>query len=252
MSSTAIGALLESYYFRYNRREYICPDPLELLFAYEDPADREVAGLIASSMALGRVKCIVETAGSVLRSLGSPARTLREISESDLRDVCINFRYRFFSHDDLTAMLLGIGGILRKFGSLENCFVDGFDPSDGTTMQALTRFVHAIYLESGQRVKMLPDPAAGSACKRLHLFLRWMVRKDAVDPGVWRGVPPAVLLVPMDVHMHRISLELHMTQRKQADAKTAFEVTNAFKEYCSDDPVKYDFCLTRKAIHPGL
>ena len=223
-----------------------------MVYEYDIPADREVAGLIATSFALGRVKSIVDTAGYVLKALPGPARTLRDSSESDIRKKFTGFRYRFFSENDLLDLLLCIGAVLRRFGSLENCFLEHLDPSNDTTVPALTRFVHAIGDETGVSLKMLPDPARGSACKRLHLFLRWMIRHDDVDPGVWAGINPSILLVPMDVHMHRISMELGMTGRKQADAKTAIEVTGFFKALRPDDPVRYDFCLTRMGINPEV
>jgi len=248
MTPESLARFLEFQYRRYNRKRYISPDPLELVFEYEEAADREVAGLISSSLALGRVKAIVNAAGTVLRSLGPPARALEGIPESELRAVFSDFRYRFFSHDDLVKLLLGIGGVLRRFGTLENCFLSGFDQTDTSTVPALTRFVGAVSAEAGGSLKMLPDPGRGSACKRLHLFLRWMVRRDEVDPGVWRGVDPSVLVVPMDVHMHRISTKLGMTARKLADLRTAGEVTDFFKTIRADDPVRYDFCLTRAAI----
>ena len=253
MISATLASTLESCYHRYNRKSYISPDPLELVFDYQEPDNREVAGLISSSFALGRVRCIVDTARYVLHCLGEkPAGALRRMSEAALRKTFAGFRYRFFSEDDLVCLLLGIGGVLRRFGSLQDCFLDGFDSSDETTLPALVAFVASIRNEAGGSLKMLPDPALGSACKRLHLFLRWMVRNDAVDPGVWNSIKPAVLVVPMDVHMHRIATGLGMTARKQADVKAAIEVTGSFRSLCSDDPVRYDFCLTRTAIHPEL
>jgi uncharacterized protein (TIGR02757 family) len=244
--------ILESHYRRYNKKGYISPDPLELVYEYEDAADREVAGLIASSFALGRVKSIVDTGGHVLKTLQNPARVLRDSSERDIRKRFTGFKYRFFSENDIADLLLAIGAVLRRFGSLENCFLEHLDPSDETTLPSLTCFVQSICGEAGASLKILPDPRRGSACKRLHLFLRWMIRHDAVDPGVWAGIRPSILIVPMDVHMHRISRELGMTGRKQADAKTALEVTGFFKALRPDDPVRYDFCLTRMGIHPEL
>jgi uncharacterized protein (TIGR02757 family) len=244
--------ILESHYRQYNKKRYITPDPLELVYEFENPADREVAGLIASSFALGRVKSIVDTGRYVLQTLKDPARVLRDSSARDIRRRFTGFKYRFFSENDIAELLLAIGAVLRRFGSLENCFLEHIDPSSETTLPALTRFVQSIYDEAGAPLKMLPDPRRGSACKRLHLFLRWMIRHDAVDPGVWTGISPSVLIVPMDVHMHRISREFDMTGRKQADAKTALEVTGFFKSLRPDDPVRYDFCLTRVGIHPEL
>ena len=104
----------------------------------------------------------------------------------------------------------------------------------------------------GKPRSLLPSPVAGSACKRLNLFLRWMVRRDEVDPGGWDHVPPSKLIVPLDIHMHRISLQLGLTGRKQANLKAACEITNAFRAIEPDDPVRYDFSLTRLGIRDDL
>ena len=223
-----------------------------MVYDFDASADREVAGLIASAFALGRVKSILHSASSVLKELGSPARALRDSSESNVRGRFQGFRYRFYSSDDISGLLLGIGGVLRGYDSLGACFRDQLGSSDITTTPALLRFVRALEGASGTSLKMLPDPAKGSACKRLHLYLRWMIRRDRVDPGIWGGISPSILVVPMDVHMHRISTELGLTSRKQADIKTALEVTSSFRRIRPDDPVRYDFCLTRMGIHPDV
>jgi uncharacterized protein (TIGR02757 family) len=100
----------------------------------------------------------------------------------------------------------------------------------------------------GARNYLLPDPAAGSACKRLHLYLRWMVRRDAVDPGGWSRVRARQLVAPVDVHMHRLGRALGFTKRRQADARTALEITAALRRFAPHDPVRYDFALTRLGI----
>ena len=98
------------------------------------------------------------------------------------------------------------------------------------------------------RAGLLPSPSAGSACKRLNLFLRWMVRQDNVDPGGWDSVSPAKLIIPLDTHMHRIGRRLGLTPRRQADLRTAIEITEGFRGICPSDPVRYDFALTRLGI----
>lgn len=247
-----LTSLLESHYQRFNRKEYISPDPLELVYEYDDSADREVVGLIASSLALGRVKSILDFSRLVLKTLPNPAMDLFESSEEGIRERIAGYRYRFFSENDLAELLIGISGALQSFGNLEKCFLANLSPSDTSTLPALTSFVRSIQSHSGGVLKMLPDPARGSACKRLHLFLRWMVRSDDVDPGVWTDISPAILVVPMDVHMHRIAIELGLTERKQANLKSAIEVTSRFRAIRPDDPVRYDFCLTRMGIHPEI
>jgi len=119
-------------------------------------------------------------------------------------------------------------------------------------LPALGRFVDELCSAAGGLDDhLLPRPERGSACKRLNLWLRWMVRRDAVDPGGWTGVSPAQLVVPLDVHMHRICRALGLTRREAADLRTAVEITDAFRSFAPDDPVRYDFALTRLGIRPG-
>ena len=114
---------------------------------------------------------------------------------------------------------------------------------------ALAEFVEELSsVFAGKPRSLLPSPRAGSACKRHNLFLRWMVRSDAVDPGGWMDIPSAKLIVPVDVHMHRISLQIGLTKRKQANLRTALEITAAFRSIAPEDPVRYDFALTRLGI----
>jgi uncharacterized protein (TIGR02757 family) len=120
---------------------------------------------------------------------------------------------------------------------------------DETTLPALSSFAREINVRACEQYNsLIPQPAKKSACKRLHLFLRWMVRSDEVDPGVWTGVSPAVLIIPLDTHMHRICGLLGMTARTQADMRTAHEITEGFRRVSPEDPVRYDFALTRLGI----
>ncbi|MCK4719805.1 DUF2400 family protein, partial [bacterium] len=117
----------------------------------------------------------------------------------------------------------------------------------------LTHLVHEVSIESGRKFPhLLPDPGKGSACKRMNLYLRWMVREDDVDPGGWGKVSRSRLLVPLDIHMFRICSMLNLTCRKQANLLTVMEITNAFREINPDDPVKYDFAITRLGIRDEL
>jgi uncharacterized protein (TIGR02757 family) len=146
-------------------------------------------------------------------------------------------------------MLWGAKHVLLEFDSLHDCFTSTLDDKDDTVWPTLSRFI-ALFRKNMPSVRnsLLPSPDKGSACKRLNLFLRWMVRKDDVDPGGWDHVPAAKLIIPLDTHMHRIGLMLHLTERKQADIKTAIEITHAFRSIAPDDPVRYDFALTRLGI----
>jgi uncharacterized protein (TIGR02757 family) len=249
MSCETLCAPLEALRARYNRREFVHPDPLEFLYRYDDARDREVVGLIAASLAYGRVKSILRSVGRVLERMKEPARFLRETPEDDIRRAFADFRHRVTSGETLALLLIGMKRVVADRGSLEACFRAGFHEGDETVLPGLTRFVDALTTAAGAcPVHLLSSPARGSACKRLHLYLRWMVRRDEVDPGGWTGVSPAKLIVPLDVHMHRVGLALGFTRRKQADGLAAREVTAGFREIAPDDPVRYDFALTRLGI----
>jgi len=243
-------AFLDDLYARCNRREFVHPDPLELLYRYDDPADREVVGLIAASLAYGRVSQILVSVGKILGALGPhPAKFISENPRLNLN----GFKHRFTTGAHMADLLCGIAGVRRQYGSLAACFVNGYEPSEPTLIPVLCRFIDELGLGCGGRPPfLLPSPDDKSACKRMWLYLRWMVRSDDVDPGGWNEIPPAKLIVPLDVHMHRICTELGLTRRKSADLRCAVEITDAFRAIEPADPVKYDFALTRFGIHPVL
>jgi uncharacterized protein (TIGR02757 family) len=240
---------LEALYARYNDRRFVHPDPLEFLYRFDDPGDREIAGLVASCLAYGRVSQILKSVAFVLDRMESPRLFVQNISSPRRCLAFSGFRHRFTSGEELTAMLSGLAGILNRYGSLEACFRRGLRKSDDNVLPALALFVQEFSMGAGRSAfSLLPCPGKGSACKRLHLFLRWMVRRDAVDPGGWDSVPKSKLIVPLDTHMHRICGALRLRNRKQADGRTAVEITEAFKTIAPDDPVRYDFALTRLGI----
>ena len=241
--------ILDELYARYNRREFVHPDPLEFLYNYQDIRDREIVGFVASSLAYGRVAQILKSVSSVFERMTSPSIFLKHASRKSLLKTFKGFKHRFTTEEEIVLMLFGIKRVIKCYGSLHACFTACMNDDDATILPALSAFVKELIAESDrQRNSLVPLPTRGSACKRLLLFLRWMVRKDEVDPGGWDNVPKSRLIVPLDTHMHRIGLALELTQRKQADMRTAIEITTAFRTISPDDPVKYDFALTRLGI----
>lgn len=241
---------LESLYNKYNTREYVHPDPLEFLFDYSELEDREIVGLIASSLAYGRVSQILKSVNSVLEKLKpSPRQYLEKTTPPTMKNDFRGFRHRFTSGEEMAALLYGIKKVLENFGSLGECMKLGYNKSDDDLAPALANFTENLFYATG-RVKssLLPRPELGSACKRLNLYLRWMVRHDEVDPGGWKEIPPSKLIIPLDVHMLRAGRAFGFTERKQADLKTAREITAEYRKICPDDPVKYDFVITRMGI----
>jgi len=245
---------LERLYCDLNQRRYVHPDPLEFLYRYDDARDREVVALVASSLAYGRVKQILADVSVVLQILGPrPALRLTELSPKQLRTSLSGFKHRFSTGEHVAAMLIGAQRIMNRHGSLEACFAQAVNKGDRTVLPALTGLVSKLTeAADGECGHLLPDPARGSACKRLNLMLRWLVRRDNVDPGGWTCVGTDRLIVPLDTHMHRIARALHLTGRKAADGRTAVEVTEAFGRISPADPVRYDFALTRLGIRNDM
>ena len=241
---------LEALYRRYNRKRFVHPDPLEFLYRYPDPGDREVVGLIASSLAYGRVAQILRSVDLLLNRLGpSPRRHLLDSTPSRIRNAARGFKHRFTDADDIASLLLGIRHILRESGSLGACFCDHIGPGDTTILPALQSFVRELRCRSGH---LIPCPSRGSACKRLNLYLRWMVRKDAVDPGCWGSSLRGRLIVPLDTHMARIGREWGLTSRRSASMRMALDITKSFARIAPRDPVRYDFVLTRFGIRHDM
>lgn len=246
----ATRLLLDELYDRYNRREFVHPDPLEFVYGYADPADREIVALIASSLAYGRVAQILKSVSGVLARMSpSPSTFLHGTSRASLVEVFDAFKHRFTTGRDLADMLWGARRAIEKHGSLRECFLAGLRPGDDTILPGLAAFVDALTLhETPGHFALLPSPARGSACKRINLLLRWMVRRDDVDPGGWDRVGASSLLVPLDTHMYKIGRALNLTRRKQPDLRAAVEITAGFRTIVPDDPVRYDFALTRPGI----
>ena len=241
---------LENIYEKYNTKDHLYSDPIELLYAYDQIKDREIVALLCACLAYGRVAQIKKSVSGVLGKMGpSPYAFLNGSSRSDLNKTFSGFVHRFARTEHLVGLLWGIRQAIIKYGSLQACMMAGYTPACDTIHAALNRFVQTLLkLAPYDPGHLVPLPERGSAGKRLHLFLRWMVRKDAVDPGGWDHICPSKLIVPVDVHMHRICMQLKFTQKKQANLKTAIEITRCFRQIVPEDPVKYDFALTRLGI----
>lgn len=246
LSRKKLKTELERIYKTYHSKDFIGTDPIVFLYKYPDPADREIVGLIASSLAYGRVAQIIKSVDKVLAPMKKSPRIFIERSNVPrIQSLFRDFRHRFTGGGDITGMLLGLKKVLAEFGSINRCFMADYNENDETVLPALGLFVKRFFPKGNY---MLPDPAMGSACKRLNLYMRWMVRKDIIDPGGWNGVPAAKLVIPLDAHIYRISKNIGFTRRKTADMKTALEITAEFRKICPEDPLKYDFALTRPGI----
>ncbi|MFA4874923.1 MAG: TIGR02757 family protein [bacterium] len=253
IKSATLKPHLDRLYAALNRREYVSPDPLQFLYDYADPLDREIVGLIASSLAYGRVAQILRSVKYVLDRMQGPRKFLADTTPAKMQRAFVGFKHRFTIGDEMAALLAGARHAIRAHGSLGACFASLAKKGDEDVRPALARFVDELNKgAAGSTASLLPEPSRGSACKRLHLYLRWMVRSDEVDPGGWDCVAPSKLIIPLDTHMHRICGKMGLTKRRPADARTAKEITEAFRKFSPEDPVRYDFAITRLGIRNGM
>ena len=252
-----IRNVLEKLYKRYNRRELVSPDPLQFLYHYSDPADIEITAFLASALAYGRVQQIEKSLTNLFERMDdSPYEFVINFDKNKRRSLK-DFRHRFTTGDDISDLLTLFRTIIGKYGSIEQHFALGCNPGDSNIIPALTKFcnslldIHAAG-HKGQATRglkyLLVRPAGGSACKRLNLFLRWMVRNDDVDTGLWKSIDRAKLIVPVDVHMSRLCKILGLYNRKTTSLSAAIEITESFAEIEPADPIKYDFALSRIGI----
>ena len=249
MNVEKLRAFLEGLYYVYARRELIYPDPLYYLYKYDDLRDREVVGLVASSLAYGRVAQIMKSVENVLSCLGrKPYKFLMNNNKFDI--VPDNFKHRFTTGYDMNNFLANISGVIREYESVEAFMGECLKGSDDK-FSALDKFSERLSLNKKTgSFSLITAPKDGSACKRLFLFLRWLVRHDDVDPGGWSVMKPSELIVPLDTHMHHISLMLGLTTRKGADLASSRQITHSFSLISPNDPIRFDFSLTRFGIRP--
>ena len=252
-----IRNVLEKLYKKYNRRELISPDPLQFVYNYSRPADMEVAAFLASALAYGRVQQIEKSLKNLLGRMGDSPYEFVMNFDKNKRKKLEDFKHRFTIGDDISDLLMLFRKILSQSGSIERYFARGYNSGDRNIIPALTKFCNSLLDIYTARQKpqassglkyLLVSPAGGSACKRLNLFLRWMVRDDDVDAGLWKSIDKAKLIVPVDVHMSRLCKILGLYKRKTASLSTAVEITESFAEIEPADPVKYDFALSRIGI----
>jgi uncharacterized protein (TIGR02757 family) len=252
-----LRALFEGLYLKYNRKELIKPDPLQFIYRYSNPADMEIVGLLSACLAYGRVEQIQNDLNNLLTRMGSsPYQFVINFTGKD-RTSLEDFKHRFNTGNDISDLLTLLKDVLAEHGSIEKYFLLGFNASDENTIFALMRFCDSLLdkyrmAHKGHKSKglafLLAGPGLGGAAKRLNLFLRWMVRSDDVDAGLWCSVDKSKLIVPVDVHIARLCRILGFHNHKNVSLKTAIEITRNFARISPDDPVKYDFSLSRIGI----
>ncbi len=260
-----IQASLDALYAS-RSQQHLGNDPLSFCHRYPDPIDREIAAVIASSFAYGSIAIILRTLEAIFAELGSsPRRYVENFDPQAGLRTFSRFKHRFNDGRDLSALLWGMRQMVEESGSIDAYFLRGHNAGDRDVSDSLNRYTAAVLALDYTAVFgtsaipadsyfpfLFPAPASGSACKRLCMMLRWLARPaDGIDLGLWNGVSPAQLIIPVDTHVSRISRYLGLTGRKAADWRMAQEITAALRTFDPADPVKYDFSLAHLGISDG-
>lgn len=247
-------------------QQHLANDPLSFCRRFKDPADREIAALAASCFAYGAVKVIKGSLEEIFQEMGpSPRRYVEQFDPQHGSALFSGFKHRFNNGHDLAALFWAMQRMIAEAGGIEAFFLRFHESSAQTVEKGLTGFTAAILAfdyapvfgtaglpEKASFRFLFPSPVAGSACKRLCMFLRWLVRPDdGIDLGLWKGVRPAQLIIPVDRHIERISQLLGLTKRRIPDWRMACDITASLRKFDPDDPVKYDFSLCHLGISEG-
>ena len=250
----------------FRKELHIANDPVRLVRRYDDPRDREVAGLITSALSYGNVKIILASVERALSFLGDhPTEAIAAFHPQADSKRLRGFYHRFNTSRDLAVFFWMIRRALEDYGSIENAFLSGLSGQSADSVDTgaamdhfsalMLGFGHERLYPKGELARraavrfFLPTPRDGSACKRMNLYLRWMVRRDdGVDCGVWNRVTPGSLVIPLDTHIARISSYIGLTNRKSPGWAMAIDITRQLRLLDAADPLQYDFALCHLGI----
>jgi uncharacterized protein (TIGR02757 family) len=246
--------VLDQLYADFNHADS-ATDPIQIVRRFRRDDDREIVGFIAAALAFGRVSSVLQSIERVLAVMGpAPAAYVRRFDPARDAPSFAGIVHRWTREADIVAMLWLLRQMMDRAGSVEGFFLEGWDAAaddlaaalDSFSTRAMALDLKAAYGRVPKRPGVcyfFPRPSAGSACKRLNLFLRWMVRRDALDLGVWKRVPPATLIVPLDTHVIRVGRCLRLTTYTSPGWRMARDITASLRALDPIDPVKYDFSL---------
>ncbi|MCU0428574.1 MAG: TIGR02757 family protein [Cytophagaceae bacterium] len=246
MQTLDVKELLETYYLKFNRVDFIPDDPVSIPHRYSLQQDIEIMGFMAAILAWGQRKTILQKCLDLdNRFSGKPYEFITQASDQDFKAL-LGFKHRTFNDTDLLYFVEALRALYQQYNSLELAFLG--KPGDATVESGLIAFRERFFSlpeVPSRTTKHVSSPAKNSACKRLVMYLRWMVRTDThgVDFGLWKKIHSSQLVCPCDVHVERVARRLQLIQRKQTDWQTALELTSNLRALDPLDPVKYDFAL---------
>lgn len=245
MDATELKLFLDEKVQQYNNPNFIETDPVQIPHLFTLKEDAEIAGFLAATIAWGNRKIIINNAKKMVALMGSsPYDFVMNHKEHHL-EALDTFVHRTFNGADFATFVAALQHIYLKHGGLEGVFAKNIEHN--SLQPAITAFKKTFFEVAHQQrtQKHVSDPVAGSAAKRINMYLRWMVRRDnaGVDLGLWKGIAPAALSCPLDVHSGNVARRLGILTRKQNDAKALAELDAQLRNMDAADPVKYDFAL---------
>ena len=244
----ALKEFLDFKYNQYNKPDFIDPDPVSIPHQYTKLQDIEITGFWTAVLAWGQRKTIINKCNELFGLMdNAPFDFIINHSENELKQL-LDFKHRTFNTTDTLYFIEFFKWYYSQYESLEEGFLMSMQAADETVENGLSGFHNLFFSlpDYPQRTKKhIATPARNSACKRINMFLRWMVRQDdrGVDFGFWKKIQPSQLVCPCDLHVDRVARKLGLITRKQTDWQTAIELTNNLKAFDPKDPVKYDFAL---------
>lgn len=248
IDSNELKSFLDRKAEEFNKPNFIKNDPICIPHQFSKKQDIEIAGFFASILAWGQRKTIINKCNELMQIMdNSPHEFIITHQDSDLKKF-LHFKHRTFNATDTLYFIEKLKHHYKQFDSLEMAFMNATDSNNFDMKSALIHFRDYFFdlPDFPHRTKKhISTPANKSACKRLNMFLRWMVRNDnkGVDFGIWKNIPTTALICPCDVHVDRIARKLGLITRKQTDWQTAEELTQNLQKFDPKDPVKYDFAL---------
>lgn len=241
------------YHYKYFDRKHISPDPLEFLHKYKNPLDIELIGFISSVFAYGNVKQIIATLSKLEEKMEHcPYEFIMNYHSQRDYSLFNDIKHRFYTSADIASLFEMLSRVYRNYPSLKTLFLLYYFEEEKNLKSSISFFSKNLLslcskCSSNNRSSgikfMFSDPLQGSACKRMNLFLRWMVRHDELDFGLWFEIPPSKLVIPVDVHVAKICRQLKLTRIKNVSWNMAEDITEKLRKYDPLDPVKYDFAI---------
>lgn len=255
MNNKELKEFLDNLYDKY-KSKYSSKDPVWILHGFQDEKDIEIAGLLTSCYAYGKVELINQFITKFLNNIDFKVHEFTSnFSQQKDKKFLNGLYYRFNTEDDLSLLIKNIKNVIVKYGSLKNYFLNNYNNTDNNILPALSAFTAELNIKfnpNSYYKYLIPLSDNNSTCKRLNLFLRWMVRKDEIDLGIWKEVDKSKLIMPVDTHIYRIARKLNLVKRKSYDMKFAIELTEKLKQFDKNDPVKYDFAMCHIGIDKGI